>query len=220
MGGIARYAPLTGVLTVVLGAVTFLLADSWADEPGSKASGAEIAAWLTDKSWEVVVVGWLWLLTAALFLWFLGSLRVVLARAEGGDRRVTAIAWSAGLSATVAFSIWAAPLMGAAAMEEFDGRTLSATAAEAMFVLSNGAGFYFVVEIAAGVLALATAVVALRSAALPKWYGWLGGLYGLWLLIIPIGWLGMIGFPIWILLTTLLVWKAESASGAHAAATA
>ena len=218
--GIARFAPLTGLLTVVLGAVTFILASTWADEPGSKATGAEVAAWLTDKSWQVIVVGWLWLLTAAAFLWFLGSLRVVLARGEGGERRVTAIAWSAGLAATVAFAMWAVPLMGAASMQENDGRTLTPTAAEAMFVLSNGSGFYFVVEIAAGVLALATAIVTLRSGALPKWYGWLGLLYGVVLLIIPIGWAAMIGFPIWILLTTLLVWKAESASGAQAGATA
>jgi hypothetical protein len=56
--------------------------------------------------------------------------------------------------------------------------------------------------------------VELGLQALPKWYPWLDLLYGMWLLIIPVGWLGLIGFPVWILITTLLVFRAEAAASA------
>ncbi len=218
--GISRYAPLTGLLAIIFGAVGIVLAQTWADEPGSKATGIEIAAWMTDKSWAIIVSGWLVWLAAAAFLWFLGSLRVLLRRGEGADGRVSEIAWGGGLAAVILFSAMFAPIVAGASAQEFDDRKLSPTLAESLFVLSNGSGFFLALEIAAGVLSLATAVVVLRTAVLPKWYGWLGSIYALWLLIIPIGWIGMIGFPIWILLTTLLVYRAEVKGPSTAAAAA
>jgi hypothetical protein len=219
-GGLARYAPLTGLLAIVFGAVGGVLSTTWADEPGSKASGAEIAAWMTDKSWAIIVSGWLWWLAGLSFLWFLASLRSVLGRGEGGDRRVTTIAFSSGTVAVALFMLTAVPIVTGAAVQEFDDRTLTPSLAESLFVLGNGGGIFLAVELTVGVLAVASAIVVLRTAVLPKWYGWLDLVYGIWLLIIPIGWIGLIGFPIWILLTTVLVYRAESSAPSAAAAVA
>ena len=215
--GIARYAPLMGLLALVLGVISGVLASTWADEPGSKASGVEIAAWMTDKSWEIIISGWLWWLAGLAFLWFLGSLRSVLGRGEGGDARVTAIGFSSGSIAVALFMLSAVAIVTGAAAAEFDDRKVSPTLAEGLFVLGNGGGLFLAIELAIGVMAVATAIVVLRTAVLPKWYGWLGLLYGIWLLIIPIGWIGLIGFPIWILLTTVLVYMAEGRQAPAAA---
>jgi hypothetical protein len=215
MNGLARFAPLTGFLAVALGILCFVLGMTWADEPDTDAPAAELAVWMTDKSWEILITGWVWWLAVAAFLWFLGSLRSVLGPAEGGTRRVTSIAFSAG----AVFAVFAAslfgPIVAGATADEFDDRTITPETAEALWVAGNA--FFGLAEIAAGVLVLAVAVVVVRSGALPKWYGWLSLLYGLWLLIIPIGWIGMIGFPVWLLLTTALVWMAESKSAVPAA---
>lgn len=206
--GIARFAPLTGFAAVAFGVLAFVLMTSVADEPDIDAPATELAAWMNDKSWEILCAGWVWWLGVAAFMWFLGSLRSVLGSAEGGTRRVTSIAFSAG----AVFAVFAASLLGpvvaGASGSEFDDRTITPETAEALWVSGNA--FFGLAEVAAGVLAVAVAVVVLRTGALPKWYGWLGLVYGLWLLILPIGWIGFIGFPIWLLLTTALVWMAGS----------
>ena len=47
----------------------------------------------------------------------------------------------------------------------------------------------------------------MRLRTLPRWYGWLSLALALLLLILPIGWAGFIfGFPLWLLLTSLLLY--------------
>ena len=217
--GIARFAPLTGFATIVFGAVGIILFGTWADEPSTKAPATELAAWMNDKSGEIFVSAWVMWLAGFSFLWFLGSLRGVLRRGEGAPGRVSAIATGGGIVAVGLFAASFAPVMAGAGAAEWEDRVISPALAESLYVLGFN-GFFLAIEMAAGVLALATAIVVLRSGALPKWYGWLGLLYGIWLLIIPVGWIGFFGFPIWVLLTTALVWMAESKSGGQASAMA
>jgi hypothetical protein len=66
--GIARFAPLRGLLAVVLSVLAFILAATWSDEPDTKAPGAEFAAWMTNKSWAILVSAWLWCLAVAAFV--------------------------------------------------------------------------------------------------------------------------------------------------------
>lgn len=214
--GIARFAPLTGFAAALLGILSFVLGFTWADEPDTDAPAAEIALWMTDKSWEILVTGWVWWLAVASFLWFMGSLRSVLGPAEGGTRRVTSIAFSAGAVFAVFAALFSVPIVAGAAADEFDDRTITPETADVLWVL--GSGVFGAVEIAAAVMILAVGLVVVRAGALPKWYGWLSLLYGLWLLILPIGWIGMIGLPVWILLTAALVWMAESKASVPVAA--
>lgn len=216
MNGIARFAPLTGLVTVALGVLGAVLFTTWTDEPSSDSAATEFAAWMNDNGWAIFVSTWVMLLAGMAFLWFLGSLRSVLRRGEGAPGRVSAIATGGGIVMVALYAAsFAGPMAGALAVE-VDDRVVGPELAEALYVIGWN-GFFPLTEMAAGVLVLATAIVVLRSAALPTWYGWLGLLYGLWLLILPIGWIGFFGFPLWILLTTALVWMAESKAGAQAA---
>jgi hypothetical protein len=216
--GIARFAPLTGFAAALLGVLAFVLAWTWADEPDTDAPASEIALWMNDKAWEILLSSWIWWLAVAAFLWFIGSLRSVLGPAEGGTRRVTSIAFSAGAVFSVFAALFSVPVAAGAASSEFDDRTITPETADALWVL--GSGVFGVAEVAAAVMILAVGLVVTRTAVLPKWYGWLSLLYGLWLIILPIGWIGMVGLPIWILLTAALVWMAESKAAPQAASMA
>lgn len=214
--GIARLAPLTGLAAILLGVLGGILFHTWADEPSTDAPAAELAAWMNGNEEAIFCATWVWLLAGLAFLWFLGSLRSMLRRVEGAPGRVSAIATGGGIVAVVMFMASFSGLMAGATAVMVDDRVVSPELAEALYVYGYN-GFFLMIEVAAGVLVLATAIVALRGTGLPKWYGWLGLLYGIWLLILPVGWIGFFGFPIWILLTTVLVWMSESKGSAPAA---
>lgn len=75
----------------------------------------------------------------------------------------------------------------------------------------------------ASVLVAATALVVLRTEALPRWLGWLSLAFALWLLIPPLGpaggtpenpavWSGrtaLVGVPLWTELTAILIMSRE-----------
>lgn len=74
---------------------------------------------------------------------------------------------------------------GALAGENMD-RTLSAEAAETLWVLPDG--FFLVAELMAFTFLAATALAILRTKAFPTWFGWVTALAAVVLLILPIGW--------------------------------
>lgn len=68
--------------------------------------------------------------------------------------------------------------------------------------------FFVATEYSLSILFFATAILALRHAALPKWLGWLSVLIGVVLLIGPIGWAALIfATPIWTLIVSILLWR-------------
>ena len=79
-------------------------------------------------------------------------------------------------------------------------------AAEAAALNALEATFFIGAELSAIVLLAATAVVALRSAALPRWWAALSILLAVWLVIGPIGWVGLLaGLPVWTLVTSVML---------------
>jgi hypothetical protein len=91
-----RLAPLTGILAVALWIVGALMLFS--DEPGSGASPEEIAAYFEDDAGKILAGGFLFMLGVAAFLWFVGTLRAALARAEGDVGRIAGIAAAGGVA--------------------------------------------------------------------------------------------------------------------------
>jgi hypothetical protein len=66
--------------------------------------------------------------------------------------------------------------------------------------------FFVGAEVSAIVLTLATGLVALRTGALPRLFGWLSVLLAVWLAIGPIGWAGLLlGFPLWVVAAAVLL---------------
>jgi hypothetical protein len=204
-----RYAPLAGVAAVVFWIVGFLLFVS-TDVEGAD-TAAEILAGYKNDEGTILLAAWVFVFGGVLFLWFLGTLRARLRAAEGAPGHLTAVAFAGGIAAAVfLMSLPLGDVSGALA------DNLEPAAAQALNEI--GTAFFVGAEFSALALVVATALLVLRTGVLPRWLAWVSLLLGLWLLIGPIGWLGLIfGFPLWVIVVSVLLWRqAEVPSDARA----
>ncbi len=109
-----------------------------------------------------------------LLLWFFGSLRSFLARAEGTPGRLLSVAFGGGLVAIAIGSLGAVANIAPALQVAEQGEE---AIVRAFHTLANTAFAVFFLPIA--VLIGATSIVALRTNSLTKWYGMAGGLFAL-----------------------------------------
>lgn len=194
-------APLSGVIAVVLWVVGNTVVES--GNPPSDPVGESTRAYFVDESGTILSGGLLFMLGSVFFFWFLGSLRSVLAAAEGGLRRLTSIAYAGGVATGVCLLLLMAPRVEATITDEED---LSAPAAQALSHMSDV--FFAGAQFAGVVLVAATGLAILSTRALPRWFGWASLVLALWLLIFPIGWAALIiGLPLWVLIAAILLWR-------------
>src|SRR4029453_2102451 len=117
---LARWAPISGILYVVLWAVVIFLLDS---DPGD--SDTDITSWYADSGNrdQQGIRFFLVLAAGLLFLWFLSVLRGRLAEAEGMAGTRTSLAFGAGLVAvtlwTIAMAVWMSVSFAVDDSEEF-----------------------------------------------------------------------------------------------------
>jgi hypothetical protein len=189
-----RWATLSGVLAVPFWIAGVALIST--KVKGSK--GPEILANYHKHSDGTLAAGLLWSIGILFFIWFLGSLRSRYLVAEGGTGRLTALAYGGGLvAAAIAMLIPVADEVGALNNNDFD-----ASGASVLHHFSDG--FFVAAEYTLPVFFFASAILALRYAALPKWLGWFSVLIAIVLLIGPIGWAAFIfATPIWVLIVSV-----------------
>ena len=196
-----RWAPLAGVAAVVLWVIAVLIEN---DSPPDfeKATGREWQAYVTENEEKILLSRLLFLLGVFLFFFFLATLRARLRAAEGGEGRWAAAAFGGGIGTSTLLIAFAAPGLAAALAAD----ALEPAAAQALGVIEIG--FFAGAEIAAAVLLVATGLLAIRTAVLPVWLGWASLPLALLLLILPIGWIALlIGFPLWVLIVSVLLWR-------------
>lgn len=204
--GLERYAPLTGVLAIVLWVIGAVVL--WSNAPADDAAGATIAAYFDDETNRILLATSIFGLGTSAFIWYLGSLAARLRSAEGTGR-LASVVMAAGTSAAVLFTLLPATFAaGALAYENLD-RTLSSEAAETLWVL--GDGFFVAAEFVAIAFLGAAAVSILRSRVFPAWFGWLTAVLAIVLVIGPIGWAALLfGIPIWTLVTSLWLFAGKT----------
>lgn len=201
----ARYAPLSGVLATgltIAGLAVVEAADGTPDDP----TPAQALAYVEAHGDAVVLGAWLVALGLVAFYWFLGSLRTALRDAEGGSGRLAATAFGGGLAAAVLLVAAIAPT-ASAAIATMDATNLSPEAAQA--VLHVGDAFFPAAFMAMSVPVAATALVALRTRVLPRWFGAASLVIAVALLIPVVQWLtfGFV-FPVWLVACSLLLtWR-------------
>jgi hypothetical protein len=156
----ARYGAASGILAVLLVVGSFL-GLILPNAPDLNAPGIEWAAYFTDHQSRiqvgVIVLG----VGLFFFIWFLGSVRSALARAEGGEGRLASVAFAGGIIAVVTLLIAAcAGAVAALRPEDLDPNTTRAF--NDLGVVAGGPG-------AAGFTAFfaATALVGYRHRAVP-----------------------------------------------------
>jgi hypothetical protein len=210
-----RMAPLAGVgffLLALLGNILPGEAPDFLDDP------QEYADYFVDNSDQVLVGMNVGLVSLVLLIWFLGSLRRRLLRGEDGDGPFSVVAYGAGLVATAliaaGFALFA--LAGLRAGEDDAiNPDIAATLADAASVLIGLAA-----PVAEATLLFTTAMVVLRWRSLPVWLGWLSVVLGVLGLVGPISWLlGYFLFPLWVLITSVVIFLGEREPATRVATT-
>ena len=176
MASLARLAPLSGVMTVVLfGAGSAI----WAvEQPPRDAGTAELISFYEGSSTEIVIGGTMSLIAVLFLVWFGAVLRERLAAAEGSERTGLPLTAFAGTVVTAAVGLGAETINMAGALSAEDGQ-LTADTAQIYFDVSYALG-----APAAGVgiamVAVPTALIALGTGQpIRRWAAWAALLVGL-----------------------------------------
>src|SRR5215216_5049228 len=128
-----RLAPLTGIVAVILWVVGVIVLFGVADQPDTDAPAADILSYFHDEGTAILAGSFLFMLGALFFIWFVGTLRAALLRAEGGVGRLAATAAGGGLATGICLLLIPAPSYEAAQ----EDNNLTEGAAQAMLQLSD-----------------------------------------------------------------------------------
>ena len=212
------WTPLAGLAA----AVTFVVGvASAANSPDTDDSDAKVLAWYANHGHRVgVIVGAYLLAFCGLFLiWFGAGLRERLRAAEGPGGRLANIALAGAVLCVAGLWVGAAALAAVPAGESFGGTPLS-NADVARFLPSLGFGMILLFGMF-GAIALidAVSIVILRTGVMPRWLAWLGFVCAIALLF-GVVFLPMIALPIWLIATSVVLFRlpAVEATPARAAA--
>jgi hypothetical protein len=204
-----RLAPLDGIAAVVLWVAGVIVLQGPAHQPDTDAAPAQALAFFAGHHKAILLGTFLYMLGTLFFLWFLGLVRARIGPAEGRERRISSIAYAAGI--VLAGTQLLMPAVHAAGA--INHEHLSPDAAQVY--LGLGAAFFYASELAAAVFLLATGLVSLSARAFPTWLAWASIVLGVLLLIPPIGWAALLyAFPLWLIVVSVLLWT-RSRSGSR-----
>jgi hypothetical protein len=202
-GRLARYAPLAGVVWVVVLIASFV----WTgDTPGTDASTARVAKYWSDHDSEQIASSIIVAVGLIFFVWWAGSLRSALRAAEGATGRLSAISFGGAL-VFASGGIIALSLTFAVADTVGD---VPPVVTQALFILSDDVWFWAPIGMA--LVLLPTAVVALRTGFLPRWLVWLTALIVV-AFFTPVAFAGLIASQLWILGVSIMLFRRERAPG-------
>ena len=205
---------VTALVTVALWIVGMIVAQALPSNLASDPTDAQVLTWVQANTGTIIAGAWLFMLGCVGLVFFAGMLRERLATAEGGNHLLANIAFGGGIAAA-ALGIGVNADIATAINKD----SVSPAAAAAFHHL--GDFFFMGAEVMLIPFVAAAALVAWRTAVLPRWWAVFGLILAVVLAIGPIGWAALIfGTPIWLLGTSLLVGRRPRRSTAPAPATA
>ena len=201
-----RWGAATGYLVLALGVAAAAFERG---APPANAPVEQSLAFFTAYRGELRAQSLLFVLSAAVYLWFFGSLRSFLLRSEGGTGRLSSVVFGAGV-------IWAGLQM---VLQSVQVALAMAAGGDLEPALAGMLGdlTYALSVIAYAPLAImlaAVAVVSLRDAAFPAWLGWLSGAAAAANLVMSLGIVVDSGplvpgsWPTYVLYVLMVVWLA------------
>jgi hypothetical protein len=205
-----RYAAATGLAAAACMLASYLMLLA-ADAPSGSAA---LATFYADSGNRTLLTGsWLAVCFGAAFsLWFLGTLRAVLRRAEGEQGRVAGIGYGAGVASVILFVIGSALMAAIAGAITWDDTFAYDATLDAHLVSVLSAVSYGVLApagIFAAVLVGATAVITLRTGIFARWFGLAGVAVAVLLLLTPmLDLLPVLLIPVWTIAASLLTIRA------------
>lgn len=197
---IAKLAPLSGAASVLLLIAGTGLLGVYDYLPESN----RLVEIFSSNSTKVIVIGYLGLFSAALLMWFAGSIYSALNEREGDKGRLSMIAFGGGLASAITLGAGFSALLAVGARAgAADG--LSAAVAVTLYdlygtLLGQMAAFTF------AVLVGATGIVSIRTAIFPPWFGWASLLIALGL-VTPLGYFFLALVLIWLVGVSLTLYR-------------
>ena len=193
-----KLAPLTGVVMVVLMIIGAVLIGAYDYQPSADRA-VEI---FRDNPTGVIAGGFLGLLSAFFMIWFAGSVYSALREREGGTGRLSMVAFGGGVASGVALAAGWTIIVAAGVRVGAPGGISSVGAATLFDLYSAILSQMFAFTLA--VFIGATAVVSLRVAVFPAWFGWVSALIAFGLLT-PIGYLVLA--LVWLLVVSIWLYR-------------
>lgn len=186
----SRVAPLSGVLFGVLLVGAFLISPNTDFMPPAD----EVVAFYGAGPRRAMTAAYLILLSAAALTWFTASIHRWLSRLDDDGGRLSMLAASGGVLAAAMLAVSGVATVAAAERLAVVG-TIDPGSAATLFDIS-GIATGNAASIGFGLLIGSTGLVVLRSAAGPRWVGWVS-------LAIA---LGLFSPFAWVLIAIALVW--------------
>lgn len=171
-----RFDALAGLGFAVLAFIGLILPGA---PPKADDSFLDIAGFFADHHDDILVGNLLLGLSAVFFLWWLGAVRSYLRAAEGGEGRLSAAAFGAGV-AGIALLLAGAALFNGIAFDLVDGELAANTRGDLIrAVFDAGSGLLAMAAFPFAVFFAAASCSAARSGALPAWAYWSGSVIAL-----------------------------------------
>jgi hypothetical protein len=170
-----RLAAATGVGFVVIVAVSFLAVGEL--PLGPEASNDAIKIYFVQNRPGLLLQGYLNGIAAILLLWFVGSLRSALRGFEPGPGRLSAVAFGAGVAVVVI------SLIGNLMSTVLSFRQATEGIPVARFAFDLQLLTFTFIWFPASALVGAASMLSIRTGALPRAWGWLGGVIATYLLV-------------------------------------
>jgi len=202
-----RFAPLTGVVFFILIAITFALSN---DTPDTDTSTADTVKYWSDHDSRLIASALIGTFAIIFLIWFGGVLRSALLRAEGGDGRLSMVAFAGILTIAIGGGI-ASALTFTVADTVND---VPPDVTQALSVLSEDFFLPFLAGIA--LFMLATGICVLRHGGLPRWLAWAAIVITI-VSVTPIGFVGFLAVFVWILVASIVLYLSGSATTTPAA---
>jgi hypothetical protein len=170
-----------------------------------------VASFIAEHRTAILGQSMLFLLSSAIYLWFLGSMRGFLARAEGGTGRISTVAFGAGIAWVV---------LGMVAQAFQVGQTMAASNGVQPALMWTMAATFAIANLPCAVMLTAVAVVSFRHAAFPVWLAWISAAAAAAQLLLwcgtvvgsgplaPNGWLTYVLYPlflVWLVPTCIVM---------------
>src|SRR4051794_7429834 len=189
-----RWAPLTGILAIAVLLIGFLVVGG--DTPdASKDSAAKITAFYRSHDGKQAGAAFLVIIGGAIFLFFVGTLRGVLARFSN-TRRLASISFGGGTIAVAGFFYMAsAHLAVIEAAKHADG-----SATKALALLDDSS--WPIAAGGIGLMVLAAGISLIVTRAFPLWWGIVTVVIGV-LVFTPVGFFAILPCLLWVIVMSI-----------------
>ena len=199
MRGLERFAPLSGLLFVLLVIIAVIVGG---ETPGADDGIVKVINYWKNNDDQAIAASIIAAFSAVALLWFAGVWRAALAAAEGAPARLAntafagAVMGAVGWSMLIAFNFMAAETVGD--VEPQVTQTFSALQSD----------FFFPLAIGFAVFLLASGLVMLRTRLFPAWMGWAAVVLGV-LSVTPVGFFAILLMLAGIIAVSLMLFMRE-----------